>query len=230
MEKHRNPSSQMKRRYQEFDVAVGRLFKMARVEGHTIPCSRGCDACCYDVALVTHLEMPPVIETLRTMAVEKRMAIRRRVVEWFAKMGAAGFSPNNSEPDRGAYYRAHLACPLLDREKHDCLVYSTRPIACRGHHVLGATAAACKNVGTEPSTPSLLLHQISVPLIQALVSDQTVAPGQKFFLAMAPLPAMLWAVWHLVEHPELSITEWLERVNREGLTLALPAEAAQRAG
>lgn len=228
----RNPTSRpgITSRYKEFDVAVERLFKKARGLGSVIPCSRGCSACCNEAVLLTHMEMPPLIETLRAMAVEKRSAIKRRLIGWFNRMEAHGISMVG-EPDRSTYYRAQVACPLLDPANQTCLVYSARPIACRAHHIVDASPDVCAAVGTNPRTPALVLNdQITIPFLQALLSDQSCPEGQDLMMAMGVLPALLWAVWSLVENPELSISQWLERTNREGLPLSIPAKEAAGAG
>jgi Fe-S-cluster containining protein len=203
-------------RYKEFDVAIGRLFKKAREEGHSIPCKRGCDACCYDAALPTHLEMPPIVKRLRQMPAELQVKIRARIIHWVNAMKAGGVDPFKSEPDIQAFHRVHEPCPLLDLERHECMVYDVRPFACRGHHVVNVTPAVCANRATEPAVPSLELDDIVVPMVSRVVADEK-APGGDFYVSVGLLPAMLMAIWPLVENPTRSISKWVEKANRAGI-------------
>lgn len=205
-------------RYEQFDVEVGRLFGLARAQGNTIPCKRGCDACCYDVALITHLELPPLIEALRAMSPEARKGVRDKISKWMDRAEAAGIDPFSPQEDIRPYLRARLACPLLDLEKHECQVYAARPVACRGHHVINATAAACANRAKVPSIPYLDMQQVVVPFIRVLAYDHA-GPGACFSLSIGLLPTLLIAAWPLVENPDLSIEEWLSKVSEHGLEI-----------
>jgi Fe-S-cluster containining protein len=46
-------------------------------------------------------------------------------------------------------------CPLLDRERHRCMAYEERPIACRGHYIIDEPASKCAHVDTDPITQNV---------------------------------------------------------------------------
>jgi len=220
----------IERRYREFDVSIDRLIRQARQEGNTIPCERGCDACCFDLLIVSQFELPPLIEALRKMTPERRLAIKMRLVAWVTKMKAAGLDPCDTEQDRATYYRAGLPCPFLNIEKHECSIYHVRPINCRAHHIANASPAVCANVAEVPTTPMLLIDDILGAYVSAVLGDQKAQEGEYLHMVFALLPTMLTAVWYLVEDPQRSIADWLAQVNREGRVFQTRAKDAPSAG
>lgn len=143
-----NPA--VRKAYAEFDVEASRLLRKVRSDGMTVPCGPRCDACCYDVAWVVAEEAQELVERVRSMPLLKRERVLRACQEWLDGMRAAGLDPDNIRPDLRTYHRAHVACPLLDREEHSCMAYDIRPMACRGHFVTAPTAAVCANRMNEP--------------------------------------------------------------------------------
>lgn len=214
----------IQKRYQEFDVAVDQLFTKAREEGHLIPCKQGCDACCYDVALLTQMELPPLIEAIRAMSPSKRAAVKEGIREWATRARAAGIDLLTTEPDMRTYHEAHLACPLLDRERHECSVYAARPLCCRAHHVVNVGPAACAGRATDPFVPSLDHAAIVTPFLQALFTDNA-EEGEDLRVTMGLLPTMLALCWPVIEHPERSIEKWLVEVCRKGLQATMAEKA-----
>ena len=213
-------------RYEEFDVPLNAIFKKAREMGYTIPCKRGCDACCYDAAMATHFEMPPLIEHLRLMPAEEKHALAARIRTWFAEMRRAGLDPMTPAQHMPTYLRAHIPCPLLDREAHACMAYEARPICCRGHHVVNTTPDACANRANVPVVPGLELEPFVVSYIQYLAAEETrsMRSGRDLFLSVGLLPMMLAAVWRLIADPKLSVSEWLAHANEHGIEFELPAD------
>jgi len=137
----------VRRRYREFDVALGRLLDGARMEGHTIPCQRGCSACCYELPIAFDFEMSALVARIRAMPEAVRERLLARVRGWVLSMHSAGIELYGGEVDAETnrlYHEFSIACPLLDRERQECTVYEDRPLACRAHHVINVTAEACK--------------------------------------------------------------------------------------
>jgi Fe-S-cluster containining protein len=135
--------------YREFDVEAKRLLKgFARREGVTIPCRRGCSACCYDIAWTIRAEVDELAERIRSWPTSQRERVLEGLRAWAAGMRAAGLDPDHKFPDVRAYHRARLRCPLLG-DDGACTVYDIRPLSCRAHYVIGG-AAQCANRAEEP--------------------------------------------------------------------------------
>lgn len=62
--------------YREFDVNMGTIVQAARAQGYAIPCKEGCDACCYDVAYTTEVELALVVERIRRMSPHRQKKSR----------------------------------------------------------------------------------------------------------------------------------------------------------
>jgi len=79
------------------------------------PCRKGCAECCRrlaDLPRLTAAEWDMVAEGLANQSVETQAAIRGRIESLAAD-------------------RAPFTCPFLDRESESCLIYESRPVACR---------------------------------------------------------------------------------------------------
>jgi Fe-S-cluster containining protein len=199
----------IEQRYKEFDVAIENIFKRARAEGHTIPCKRGCDACCYEALLLMHMEMRPILKHLASMPKPLLADIRARLLDWVEGMRRAGLDPFAAEWDVHAYYRAHLACPLLDQKTNECRVYAARPVACRGHHVVDVTAEACTGRGVDGSSIPWLDIQAGVihPFLDVLVADAVRETPGDTNVVMGLLPTFLIRLWPLIDKTT-SPREW----------------------
>ena len=103
-----------KRVFSWFDKVMSTMIEKAREEGLSIPCGKGCDACCYDVALVTQYEMIPLIAHLQGFDPQKKQLVLRQLMEWKEKLAKVGIKPLAVEPDLRTYYAQRVACPLLD--------------------------------------------------------------------------------------------------------------------
>jgi len=136
--------------YAQFDVEAKMLLRKARSEGAHIPCGPRCDHCCYDVAWVVDEEADELAERVRSMPAAKREQVVRGCEAWLAGMRGAGLDPDKNRPDLRTYHRAHLACPLLDREAHSCMAYAVRPLACRAHYVNATDPSPCANRANVP--------------------------------------------------------------------------------
>jgi Fe-S-cluster containining protein len=159
--------------HRAFDVAVTAIVRATRERAH-VPCTAGCDACCYDVAWTIELEARELALRVRSMPVRRRAAVLEVLAAWFAGMRAAGLDPNDNRPDVATYARARLACPLLDPEAHRCMLYDLRPLSCRGHYVIAPDATGCANRATNPIVRTLFMD------LQMGVTVAQLAPAEAF--------------------------------------------------
>lgn len=79
------------------------------------PCQRGCDLCCHRLPLlpeITSAEWDLLLEGFQQLPIPTQETVRKRLTR--------------AEPQDGFF-----TCPLLNKEKGECLVYVYRPAACR---------------------------------------------------------------------------------------------------
>src|SRR5262245_41618607 len=87
----------------------------AIAEGRALPCRRGCDACCRQLA--SPLEISECeLERVRVALDRLEAAVREQVI---ARVRAL------------ASEQRPYTCPFLERDRGDCLIYDARPLACR---------------------------------------------------------------------------------------------------
>lgn len=203
--------------YDGFDVAVDMLVRRARDAGHTIPCKRGCSNCCYDIAIVTHLEMPPIIERLRKMGPLELHFIALAIDEWFQRAKAGGINPFNCEPEVQTYFQAKLACPLLNRSTGECRIYDERPVACRGHYVVDETPDACAERANRPHIQMLDVGSALHPYFGGLV-EEAIKQAEKLDelrVVTAMLPTMLNNIFRtILRQPGKSAEQWTSEIQK----------------
>jgi Fe-S-cluster containining protein len=198
---------------QTFDVAAADIVRRARADGLKIPCKRGCSNCCYDIAIVSQREMPPIIERLRRMSQDELDIVARGIDTWYARARQFGVNVFTSEPDARDYFRAHLACPLLDQTTGDCRIYEDRPIACRGHYVANMTPDQCA------VRPFLGAHEVlnmkePVEAYYRAIMRPNGAPAPKN-VSTAMLPAMLNNIFRrLIGWKNRTTEDWLAELEK----------------
>ena len=92
------------------DASIDARVTEIRGERPGWPCGRGCDACCrnlHEPMNLTRPEWDRVERGLSRLPPEVRDVVEHRVQE------------------------AGRICPFLNRERGECLIYASRPIACR---------------------------------------------------------------------------------------------------
>jgi len=101
-------------------------------EHESWPCRKGCDDCCRRLAsvpIVTREEWQAIASHLELLEPETADAIRERIRN----------SATASHP---------VICPMLDLDSGTCLVYESRPIACRsyGFYVERESVLGCHRI------------------------------------------------------------------------------------
>jgi Fe-S-cluster containining protein len=83
------------------------------------PCHQGCDLCCRQLPFlpeITRAEWALLYEGFQTLTVSVQEIVGQRLAE---------------AAEQESHRDGFVTCPLLDREKGECLVYMYRPAACR---------------------------------------------------------------------------------------------------
>jgi len=127
------------------DEVSERVLGSLRTAGLTVPCRKGCAACC---SYLVPLSLPEVCHLARDLS-GLPMGVRRPVLGRFAQAAHRIIQAGPPKvPDKpvqladgrvtspagavGQWYAdLHLECPLLQEDA--CCLYSDRPISCRQH-------------------------------------------------------------------------------------------------
>ena len=124
------------------DRKVIRLRRIADAAAKVIapftPCAKGCDACCHNPAIISELDAIVISkETGVPVSTPRRM-----------------FDVAAGTQARRDYFSnyAGVPCPFLKDSL--CSIYEHRPVVCRVHHSLEASAAACDG-GRQPEAVDL---------------------------------------------------------------------------
>jgi len=127
-----------------------RTINQATSAGTSVPCRKGCGACCkYLVplsvpeALCLGRQIGPLLEKRNATVAQGLATAANCILEGWSESRFSHDAPNysGSEPDIESvgqwYAELGLNCPFLCDGL--CTIYDTRPIACREHTVLGTS-------------------------------------------------------------------------------------------
>jgi Fe-S-cluster containining protein len=197
---------------QVFDGVLKRRQTSAAVAGYSVPCAKGCAACCHHPVQVSRMEVWHLFGIVRTWPLAKQAALRlrlqsalRRAGEHKLRLAEALDSPR--EPAR--YIAAGVPCPLL--EDRVCTVYEARPVSCRGRIVVNTDPAECAK---PRSTVRYLVTKDALPLwLETVVERLRWVTGRGLPARAMEDSLLLTALregWVLVEQPDITLEEWLE--------------------
>ena len=141
------------------DYAESRM----KARGLKISCTKGCGACCRQMAPVTPSEAQHLAALVEKMPPERAMAVRARFAGARATMSGAGLRPQgHPDEDKTAYreyglsyFKKGVACPFLEAES--CSIYADRPLVCR-EYLVTSPPAGCAVLGSGQ------VRKVSVPI------------------------------------------------------------------
>ena len=137
-----------------------KVNEMVRLKGVTLPCGKGCSACCN---YLVPLAIPEVFRLrdevfamplVRQLLIEEgclsaaRRILGERPPGSFAELASCGAADSAAELLNTAsswYADFKLSCPFL--YKHICTIYEERPMACRECSVTGSSRACAGGAG-----------------------------------------------------------------------------------
>ena len=117
-----------------FSRHMSQAIGIAYRKGLSIPCGKGCFACCFEPAFVGRQEVDRILHVLGELPADEQERVKRAVKAWYEAFDKTTFR-DQKEMNVFEYRAAKLPCPLLKDGK--CGVYEARPIACRGHVAVG---------------------------------------------------------------------------------------------
>jgi Fe-S-cluster containining protein len=160
--------------YSGFDEQITNILAEAKSKDLNIACQGvGCSACCYDVSVVSIVEVQGMKRAFRGLSKPKRRQILRQLTAWWDlhEVNDALVSVPQAEdiedlePAEVALLfdenevQAKKALVLSWKEKTPCMflldnacsIYADRPLCCRGHYAVEADPGPCteKNEGTK---------------------------------------------------------------------------------
>lgn len=138
------------------DNAFRQRAEQAKKEGPSLSCRSGCSACCYDYAMVSATEFAPMLDAFRKMTPEDQQHVRDQNARWIEAhkdLQEKHLMVLDSEEQGRAFHESlpedapkrmigettarswkeKTPCSFLKDGK--CMVYSARPLACRGHNL-----------------------------------------------------------------------------------------------
>ncbi|MHC4627526.1 MAG: YkgJ family cysteine cluster protein [Planctomycetota bacterium] len=145
------------------------MLESLRAAGKSVPCRKGCLACCSYLVPVSVPEAFRLVEELSAMPSEKGRTLLQSSLEAASRILAK--MPRNLGKDQLVptktgnrsnqldtwYAGLRLRCPFLSDKL--CVTYDQRPIACREHAVTGA-AGSCDVEGADE--PDVVKMPVSV--------------------------------------------------------------------
>ncbi len=133
--------------------------ELAAQAGEPPQCRAGCAACCYDYAMVSPSDMFLLIDAYQKLSPDDQAYVRQKNAVWIAAHAEMdGFPLIYDNPDQMTEYGELLArhgadgaktmtgmttmlnfqkktpCSFLKNNR--CMVYDSRPLACRGHNIV----------------------------------------------------------------------------------------------
>jgi Fe-S-cluster containining protein len=142
----------------------------AKKKGARIACrGKGCHWCCYDVSVISRVELGALLGAFRRLPVRQRERVKAQYLRW---MEAHALLPGLFiDPEEDAEANREIAKNTVEESmKQDtpcmflldgaCAVYESRPLVCRGHHVVGDDPDICRrrNLGIEAAGSLNILH------------------------------------------------------------------------
>jgi Fe-S-cluster containining protein len=149
-------------------MAIATLERL-RESGKSVPCCKGCSACCSYLVPLSVPETFRLVEELATMPPEKGRTLLRSSLDTAKTIleqmprdlteDESASKDNGIRSDQlGAWYAGlGLRCPFLSDNL--CVTYDQRPIACREHIVTGSETS-CNVEGTDE--PDIVKMPVSV--------------------------------------------------------------------
>jgi Fe-S-cluster containining protein len=141
------------------DESVDLLRARLEAAGQTVPCTRGCAACCRYLVPLSGPEALRLDEELSNMPAPRRNAVRRAFARAAQRVGSAGPPPaaDGLKAVAAWYAEMDLDCPLL--QDGLCSIYPARPIVCR-EFLVTSPAELCSR--RDPEAGDIATPHVSV--------------------------------------------------------------------
>ena len=189
------------------DIAIANVT----ARGHSISCTNGCSACCYQLIPLNQIEVRYIVKFIERMPKNSRQKIQNRFAEAYTKIQDAGILDdlmNSGQISENLtefalkYFDLGIACPFL--EDNSCSIYKERPLRCREYLVTNPAIHCAK-----PTKETIQL--VPFPVRMSKLLSKLNQPWTKYATHWVPLSLLL--AWEKC-HPEPAILrhskEWVE--------------------
>lgn len=174
------------------------VLEQLGLSGQSVPCRKGCPACCKYLVPLSVPEALAVVEETSRLSEPRRSILIDACIDSAAKVLAhchdlpdteSLVAPEGREGSASAitdwYATLNLTCPFL--ADATCTIYPTRPLACREHFVIGS-ASLCADLLCDVNSVVL----IPVSILNTLVELTARLEQSSLETVMLPL-AYAWA-------------------------------------
>jgi Fe-S-cluster containining protein len=196
---------------ENLDAAVAQRLANVAAAGKTVPCRKGCAACCYFPIEVQLLDVWQIVAHLRDWSPAELGRVRRRLTDAMARAKHARLNLARmfaSKKGRVRYTEARIACPFLVEGEDACRIYAVRPSACRTHYVVDTDPVECANPRSAAGFDYLNLRGLTRLFFEEIWA---VLPDAMTVYGTCNLLLGLHSAWDLIEHPEITLDAWLAR-------------------
>ncbi len=187
-EDKQNLSDIFEKLYKDLDAHAEKQVKLAKVT-----CRRGCDHCCYLLALITPTEAINIAEHIL-----KSEELRVKLPELLDELRSAALAADYPNITRQSYFEKGIKCPFLVNS--ECSIYSHRPSPCRYHFVISDPAKCRRDAPKDVQTESLNLIPLEMEVWRL---DEHVMKSPIPVAAPIPL-TVLWAMKYIIDRSDMS--------------------------
>lgn len=171
------------------DEVSRRSARSAQGGGLSVPCSKGCAACCRYLVPLSAPELLRLERDLSALPAEPRRVVlvrlrraRQRIIEAGPPALSADDGTSAAEAASAWYAALDMDCPFLDNKS--CAIYDQRPIACR-QHMAACSPQLCR--GHQPGQGRCVATPLDVCQgLAMLAAEMTETPLESVMLPLAP--------------------------------------------
>jgi Fe-S-cluster containining protein len=183
--------------YQLYDKIIER-----ELDNHTdISCRKGCGECCKQLVPIIIPETFFLNDLIASFSHKKQVQIDARFTKILNTIKTAGFFDDLKNPARNrniddAYFNLKVKCPFLEDEL--CMIYKSRPFACREYHVTNDPQHC-----SEPYQNDI--HKIKIK--RNIGSMMAAFTARLYMSPPIPIPMILLSEW-VRENTNLGTRKW----------------------
>jgi len=183
--------------YQLYD----RIIASELNDNAAITCRKGCGKCCRQLVPIIIPEAFFLNDLIASFSHKKQVRINARFAKILNTIKTAGLADDFKNPARyhqidAAYFKLGVKCPFLEDEL--CMIYQSRPFACREYYVTTAPEYCLDPYQNE--VYKLKIKRNLGAMLAAFTS-------RLYLLPPVPIPLIFLANW-VGENPDLGTKKW----------------------
>jgi Fe-S-cluster containining protein len=186
------------------EALVASAVEAAHAKGHTIPCTKGCGACCRQLVPVPPTEAHRIRDLVHDLPEPRRSEIRARFADARRRLQQAGLLEASLDLGQISkerrtefgleYFRQGIPCPFLEEES--CSICPERPLVCR-EYLVTSSAEHC----ARPTPETVRCVPVPALVSKALARFDTASPAEPARL----VPLVLAPAWADADPEDLPV-------------------------